>query len=496
MNQHLGIVLPVIVVVLGLQRSIRQYMLQIARNILSWIINQYLNQRYPIFSCLDPSSGTIPTCPYRWPNGQGDVAKFLEGERNSVKWSKEYGRVYRLWSGMNPEIVLTQPGDVKMVFKDSDLHIKATNNDSGWFMGQLLGRCMGLVSGLEWRSIRASVEEQFAYKSASRFVPRIAQITQEYFFDLHKSGQLDRGYLTPSKDLRLLPFWIVAEYIYGTLTPHARVQLETLIPLRDSLFQTMIQGGVTRFSWSRHLPSRTNRDLKEFKQKVIVRMYQSIQEKEISLENVLQTMDEMLFGNLDVTVGALAWNPFFLAANPTFTTQLRREIAVAERESRSDYIARPNTLLACSILESARLRPIAAFSIPQASPETRVTAGYSVPGGTNFVVDTHALNITNPYWGSDSTQYQPSRFLNKSPFETRYHYWRFGFGPRQCLGKYLADFIIRVIVAHLVAVYELSLLPGSAWDKDPDTWIAQPAAMIRCERLTGEENRSCKENLR
>lgn len=46
----------------------------------------------------------MPTSPYQWPNGQGDVAKFLEGEENSNEWAKSYGRTYRIWSGMKPEV--------------------------------------------------------------------------------------------------------------------------------------------------------------------------------------------------------------------------------------------------------------------------------------------------------------------------------------------------------------------------------------------------------
>lgn len=498
--------LALCIVILCYRRGVRQYVLRIGSNGLSWAINLYLNRRYTVLSIDGVASGGIPTCPYKWPNGQGDVAKFLEGEDNSSRWFKEHGRIYRLWGGMSPEIVLTQSKDVKSVFKDSDLHTKAVNNDAGWLMGQLLGKCMGLVTGSEWRKSRASVGEHFTFKSTSQFIPRIVEITEAYFSDLHDGGRLSsQGLLTPSKDLRLLPFWIVAEYIYGPLTPHARDQLESLIPLRESLFRTVIQGGVTRFKWSSWLPSPTNRCLQEFKAKwrklnddiygeskrsdrstVLGHMYESIHESGTSLENVLQTVDEMLFGNIDVTVGALSWIPILLAAAPTFTAELHEEIMTEERNNTSwaAYLARSDSLLAYSILEGARVRPIAAFSIPQAAPETRVASGYSVPGGTNFVVDTRALNIRDPYWGPDGSEYRPSRFRNKNLAEMRYHYWRFGFGPRQCLGKYIADFILRSIVAHLVKSYTLSLLPRSNWDKNPETWIAQSAAAIRCERRT------------
>ncbi|GAW20415.1 hypothetical protein ANO14919_099210 [Xylariales sp. No.14919] len=91
----------------------------------------YLNRRHTVLSIDSVASRGIPTCPYKWPNGQSDIPKFLEGEDNSLRWFKEHGRIYRLWAGISPEIVLTQSKDVKYVFKDSDLNTKAIDNDAG-----------------------------------------------------------------------------------------------------------------------------------------------------------------------------------------------------------------------------------------------------------------------------------------------------------------------------------------------------------------------------
>ncbi|KAK8044762.1 hypothetical protein PG993_004786 [Apiospora rasikravindrae] len=336
-------------------------------------------------------------------------------------------------------------------------------------------------------------------------IPRIRELVHIYFDDLERTGSLTMHRINPSKDLRLLPLWIVADYIYGPLTPAARSQLESLIPLRDSLFGRVIQGGITRFHWSRFLPSKTNHDLKDFKMRwqqfnrdvhtacreagrnpPIVQMYEGHRNGLMTLENLLQTLDEMLFGNLDVTIGGLSWNPLFLAAQQDTQNELRKEQRTA-KGSWSQYIARADTLLAASILESARLKPMAAFSIPQAAPTARATGGYLVPGRMNFVVDTQALNINNPYWGVDRKEYRPSRFLERRvPVEMRYQYWRFGFGPRQCLGKYLADIMIRIVVAHMVQKYRLKLDATSTWDKKPGVWITQADSDIRCDEIEPE----------
>lgn len=99
---------------------IPQYLLAKWTDALSWVINvsnfasgmsrtgvanpwkKRLVSTHHVPSC--DGDIQVPTCAYRWPNGQGDVAKFLEGQKNSRDWSSKHGGVYRIWSGMTPEM--------------------------------------------------------------------------------------------------------------------------------------------------------------------------------------------------------------------------------------------------------------------------------------------------------------------------------------------------------------------------------------------------------
>jgi hypothetical protein len=65
----------------------------------------YLEWRFPINA--RDGQRRLPSCPYQWPNGQGDTGKFLDGIENSALWEKKYGAVYRIWSGMSPEVYVT-----------------------------------------------------------------------------------------------------------------------------------------------------------------------------------------------------------------------------------------------------------------------------------------------------------------------------------------------------------------------------------------------------
>ncbi|KAL8983715.1 MAG: hypothetical protein Q9177_004900 [Variospora cf. flavescens] len=419
---------------------------------LSSVINIYLCWWYPIKD--QTGSRPLPTCPYSWPNGQGNVGKFLEGIENREIWDREYGQIYRIWSGMKSEVVLTKAKHIQAVFSDSDKHIKAVNNNSGYIMGQLLGQCVGLVSGRKWQATRAVTEEPFVHSNVAQHIPMIRRHVEAYMKDLQSTQNLHTGFLHPANDLKFLPFWIVAEIFYGELPTHLRDWLQRLIPLREELFNHVIQGGTSRFAIMRFFPTDAGKKLADFQQQwssfnriavqharhmkppaPIIQMYEAVNQGTILHEQLLQTIDESLFANLDVTIGALTWNPVFLAANPECQERLRTEVTSQTPETADRYIQSSTTYLAACILESSRLKPLAAFSVPQSAPTDRVVEGYLIPARTNFIVDAYALNVRNEFWGSNAEKYEPERFLRGKTMQLRYNYWRFGFGPRQCMGR-------------------------------------------------------------
>ncbi len=346
------------------------------------------------------------------------------------------------------------------------------------------------------------MEVPFGHQVVSTIVANVERQVNEHFQQLHSQGSLEQNLLHPAEDMKMLPFWVVCEIFYGRLPLHLTQQLKELAPLREHVFKYVIQGGLPRFTFSQYLPTSANADLGEFKQRwkafntaahghalahdpsaPIVKMYAATASGEMTEDQLLQTLDESLYANLDVTTGGLSWNLVFFAANPDVQSRLRCEVAAAEAEDRlQSYILSGSTYLASCVLESSRLKPLAAFSVPQAAPTAREVDGYVIPAGTNFVVDAYALNVRNEAWGPDNTTYRPEHFLKRRDIEMRYLFWRFGFGPRQCMGKYVADLVIRLALLHLVRGYELSLLDGGEWTRNTQSWITHPDFQLRCVR--------------
>ncbi|PNS14344.1 Cytochrome P450 52A13 [Sphaceloma murrayae] len=399
------------------------------QRVLSRVLNAVLVRLYPIKD-LD-GVRDIPSLPYQWPDGQGDKAKFLDGSRNYSQWREELGPIYRIWNGMTPEVVIADPTPLQTLFRDSDTHIKASNNNSGYIMGELLGSCLGLISGSEWKSLRTTLEPHFSHVTVSNSSLKIFNAAQRHLATLEVSKNFQAGFIHPSNDARVFLFDTSADLIYGGLSPEERAGLWRLVPPRESLFESVMDGGISRFDLSRVFEMPVHRKLKTYlsdfanfnhqvyQRKVATKgdlgLLEHYAKSNTNVKQLLQTIDESLFANLDVVTGAMSWLIYNLAKHRAAQAQLAEEVQLHTREDDASWIAyimRDDTFLSACIRESARLSPIASFSIPQAPPTDRKAGEWILPAKTNITIDTRAINIEDPFWGKDRTEFNPSRFLD------------------------------------------------------------------------------------
>lgn len=503
---------------------------------LSFVVNLILQHQHRV----PHSAGQkpIPTVPFTWPNGQG-TEKFFEGRKAALRWRDEFGPIYRIWSGFQAEIVLSKPEQAQRFYRDSHLHIKAKDNNSGWLFGELLGQCVGLVSLDRWRTLREQVDPPFSRPAAIGHTAMLARQARDFVAERFLSSSSSsssspllpadgRIRLRPAADLKLCPFFMVADIFFGPLDAAQRAALAELAPLREDLFKDAFRGGVSRFAFGKYLPgsgSRVRARLREFqdgwhafvreaygkavaaqgqqkgelqeeeKKKgelpPVVQLWEAVERGDIPMVEFMQTLDESLYANLDVTTHAVAWNVILLAQHPVVQDEVLAEIrAVTSEGEESAYIRYLNsddTLLAACVVEAARLRPILPFSNPESATDDKVIDGYIIPRGTAVIVDTHAINVTNPFW-KDGEKYTPRRHMGLSKQQIRYNMWRYGFGPRQCLGKNVADRLIRAIIAELLQHFQLRLsVPSKTGDQEflleDESWVGLPTTEVIMTKL-------------
>ncbi|KAL2135477.1 hypothetical protein VTI74DRAFT_8336 [Chaetomium olivicolor] len=316
--------------------------------------------------------------------------KFFDGRRAAREWRSKYGPIYSIWSGFKPEIVLTKPEHVKAFYKDSHMHIKARDNNSGWLFGELL------EAGDFLRSLNDSEEECIIINAAN--------------------------------DLKYCPFFMVASIFFGELATEMRKELAALGPLREALFRDTFMGGISRYSIGKYLPGSAMSHLRDFQ-----RRWETL----VSIPTFSKTcggncMRKQL---LDVMIQHM---------KTTFAEMTRYWPHVFSKHL--DFIQ----------------------------------------SSTDVIVDAYAINVDNPYW-KNPLKFDPSRHVGKKDNQARrYNMWRFGFGPRQCLGKSVADVILRVIIAELLKRYQLEAVQYAGTgdiELQAESWIGLPDGRVRLTPL-------------
>ncbi len=109
--------------------------------------------------------------------------------------------------------------------------------------------------------------------------------------------------------------------------------------------------------------------------------------------------------------------------------------------------------------------------------ERRVVAedeigGFSIPAGSMLLISPYVLHRHPAYW-KDAERFDPERFSAAQMADRpRHAYIPFGAGPHQCIGRFMAPMVARLIVAMIVQSFKL--VPAS-----PEAPVMLPGITLR-----------------
>ncbi|KAM3560863.1 hypothetical protein ARSEF4850_003483 [Beauveria asiatica] len=199
---------------------------------------------------------------------------------------------------------------------------------------------------------------------------------------------------------------------------------------------------------------------------------------QITLEQFLHTIDEILLDNLEVSAAALSYLLINVAGDVQLQQKLRDEarphLQSAKEQGFEQYLGRSNTLLEFCCAESRRLCPVDWFSPPERSHVDKTVDGYHIPAGTDVSVDMTRVNIHSPLWSRpistpegkrqvNGYDFCPERFNQIARMESSYNVVGFGVSARQCLGQHFASLLMRVVLVQVVSNYRITT-NKRAWD--------------------------------
>lgn len=154
---------------------------------------------------------------------------------------------------------------------------------------------------------------------------------------------------------------------------------------------------------------------------------------------------------------------------PDLAARLRQEIVEVISEfgwtKTSLYKLR---LMDSFLKESQRFRPFASASMQRAVTENaRLSDGTILPKGSTVIV---AANYMDPDIYDDPEKFDPARFLDLREQTGQENAWQFvsptpahllfGYGRHACPGRFFAANEIKILLSHLLLLYDWRFLPG------------------------------------
>ncbi|KAK3988694.1 cholesterol 24-hydroxylase [Cladorrhinum sp. PSN332] len=479
-----------------------------------WIIETITSWYLKTFS-----SGALPTGKpvsgpkWQFPNGSL-IERFIDGRGASEKWQK-YGKVYQIWNGPYPEVVITTPEDFKKFALDANDHGKPVNMNLGWYLGQLLSQCMGVLKGQDWVRLRKVFDPTFTHAAAVAQIDVIDAAARKYVQELPKYAPTTKNEkqsssfsLKVTEAFSKLPYFLTARTMYGPMTEREENELWRITENRSSLSIYFLSGGPYRAKTTAHLfDSGAVRKLREYQadwevyntrlvqdrrargeRPPIIKYWEEVEAGNVTLTELLHTLDELLMLNLDVITHVISWFITLLADHEQVKRELREETD-SHKSNLLEYLAKTDTHLHRCFVESMRIRPFAVFTPGENSDNVKEFHGVLVKPGTQVLLDVLAINVRNPFWGTNSEAYDPSRLKGIKQSDLRYNLHSFGIGSRKCMGQYVAGHIVKSLIVHLFNDYEVVLesggqQKGQGYDVDNSSWTPKAAIELRLSPRT------------
>mmetsp|Transcript_38822 Transcript_38822/g.112143 ORF Transcript_38822/g.112143 Transcript_38822/m.112143 type:complete len:545 (-) Transcript_38822:197-1831(-) len=165
-----------------------------------------------------------------------------------------------------------------------------------------------------------------------------------------------------------------------------------------------------------------------------------------------------LLAGRDTTAHALSWTFYCLALHPDAETRARQEVSevCGVRGPAYEDLGRLPYLQAV-LSEVLRLYPSVPFDAKTAARDDTLPDGTFVPRGSGVAYNIYSMGRDRAIWGADAEEFRPERWLEMEEVPSNYDYPVFNAGPRECLGRRLAQVEMKACLATLLPHVSLRL---------------------------------------
>ncbi|KAG6811698.1 hypothetical protein H0H92_006205 [Tricholoma furcatifolium] len=436
------------------------------------------------------------------------------------QWANDYGRVFRLSRSLrsSPRIILVDPQAVAHFYaEDSFGYVQ--NPIGKDFIERFFGRGLLFVDGEAHRRIGVQFRQRKALSPAfnNTSIRRLTSLKEHWDTILDTASgdaQIDiRKWLSNlaldsigiagfGHDFGCLDGNVpIFARIYGSLNSSAgKADMKSfLISLLAPIMPFLLRMSTTKNQvWTElrtalakiadDLLERTQKDRESglMEEKSIIGLLVA-EETSAEAERAM-THDEIIAQNVLLLAGfqtistSLTWALIELAKNPKEQQRLREELSqFSTAEPTWEQLVSDFPFLDAVVHETLRLYPVVTHTSRVAAKDDIVPLSTSivtasgdrvssvvVEEGTLVSIPIRAINRSEAFWGPDSEEFKPERWLEgldvpAKQFQGHRHLFTFADGPRKCLGRgfALAEFKVRlfgIVPSSYVKLMDISVV--------------------------------------
>ncbi|XP_058080969.1 geraniol 8-hydroxylase-like [Magnolia sinica] len=258
----------------------------------------------------------------------------------------------------------------------------------------------------------------------------------------------------------------------------------------DRIFQSVID---QRLKMDR---GEGEKESKDFLQ-LLLQLKEEVDSKtSLTFTHVKAMFMDMLVGGIDTTATTIEWAMAEMMKNPEIMRKAKEELEqVVGMDNMVEESHIPKLRYLDAVLkEVLRLHPPLVFLIPRSPSQPCTVGGYTVPKGTQVMVNTWAIHRDPEAW-DNPLEFCPERFYNatsKSDYSGNdFRYIPFGSGRRICVGLPLAERMLTYVLASLLHSFDWRLPEDAKLDLSEKFGLllkkATPLVAIPMPRLSNPE---------
>ncbi|XP_042331113.1 cholesterol side-chain cleavage enzyme, mitochondrial [Sceloporus undulatus] len=404
-----------------------------------------------------------------------------------------FGPIYREKLGNYESVNIIDPEDAATVFKAEGLYPERFMVPPWTAYRDFRNKPYGVLlkNGEGWRQDRLALnKEALSLKVIDNFVPLLNTVGEDFVKKVHvQIGRSPQGKWTADLTNELFRFALesVCSVLYGTrlgllqdfIDPENQSFIDAItlmfhstspmlyIPptflrwINSSTWQDHVKAWDTIFAHADKCIQNIYRDLrlnrKNAKEYTGVLSSLLMQDK-LAVEDIKASITEMMAGGVDTTSITLQWAMYELARAPALQEQLRSEIFAAKASSQGDIlkVLKSVPLVKAAVKEVLRLHPVA-VTIQRYTTQEIILQNYFIPAKTLVQVGIHAMGQDARFFNKPE-QFNPARWLNHD--SKHFRGLSFGFGPRQCLGRRIAELEMQLFLIHMLDNFKIETKRG------------------------------------